>query len=185
MTEPRPAAGVTLVHGTWARRARWSRSGSEFSRALEAELGVPIAYRRFTWGGWNRISTRRSAVGKLAKSVENSAVDYPGVPQFVIAHSHGGNIAFDILRLQLTAMQRSSLRGVVCLATPFLTLRPRAVDTELWRIFEFVVRLALHAIAFVVALLHVPGDWSSHDFTFMAVPPAVGAATVFAFRGLD
>ena len=44
---------VFLVHGTFAKRAAWVRTGSEFCKSLLRDLGPGTSIQPFTWSGRN------------------------------------------------------------------------------------------------------------------------------------
>lgn len=60
--------------------------------------------------------------GGLARTYYNCAAKYPSQDHFIVAHSHGGNVVLYALRDQTVA---DSVRGVVCLSTPFIHCRER------------------------------------------------------------
>lgn len=133
---------VTLVHGTFAKHAPWMRDGSELCTELRKELQGTVL-RRFCWSGGNSHAARLQAGDDLAKYLLTVKKDFPEAQHFVIAHSHGGNVA-------LYAMEKTSpdaklgedVAGIVTLATPFITLRKRQLP-------RFVIPSALFALAFI------------------------------------
>ena len=111
---------VTLVHGTFASKARWIREGSPMADALEA---AGIAHEPFVWSGGNSHRARIKAATDLAERLREDKRD--GVRQAVVAHSHGGNIAVHaVWRLMNT---RDGSIPVVTLATPFLFANLRSL----------------------------------------------------------
>ncbi len=50
-------------------------------------------YRCLEWSGKNNHGHRQEASKVLASGLAESLERNPGVPHFVVAHSHGGNIA--------------------------------------------------------------------------------------------
>jgi pimeloyl-ACP methyl ester carboxylesterase len=136
VTEPppfEPKIVVTLVHGTWARRAMWTVPGSLLCQSLSHAVESPIAFQRFVWSGRNSISARRSAVKKLVEHLHSLVKQWPQARLYVLAHSHGGNVAFQALADPLL---NERVAGIVCLSTPFLTVGPRNLGpvgaTALW-----------------------------------------------------
>jgi hypothetical protein len=93
---PEPA-GVThhftLVHGTFARGAEWAQSQSALCCALVKALGSNIVLKPFDWSGKNSHSARVTAGQELATFLRSARESYPNAMQFVICHSHGGNVA--------------------------------------------------------------------------------------------
>jgi hypothetical protein len=119
-----PDLVITLVHGAWARNASWTRADSPLCSAVQAAfpraLLVPCR-----WSGGNTLRARCRATTALVAHLRGLLVSYPGAHHFVIAHSHGGNIAMYALR---DAELQRRLEGLVCLSTPFLHVRPRSVS---------------------------------------------------------
>jgi hypothetical protein len=129
---------VTLVHGTlpleWMRRCRlaiagraysasatWIQPGSPMWKALsEALPGLEL--RSFEWSGANSPKARAAAARKLTSELEGMLDRFPKARHFVIAHSHGGNVALYTLR---SGKVREGLSGIACLATPFITVIDR------------------------------------------------------------
>ena len=81
---------ITLVHGTFARRARWIRPGSKIFLHLR-RAGYEV--EAFQWSGRNSFRARSRAADQLRLRLEENASRRPGLRQIVIAHSHGGNVA--------------------------------------------------------------------------------------------
>jgi hypothetical protein len=116
--EARRAVVAELVHGTWARNAPWTRDGSCFREQLAKQIGAPVEFRRFCWSGVNSHTHRMEAARRLQEYLTRSVtIDHPNATHFVVAHSHGGNIACYALRDDTL---RQAVRGVICLGTPFL-----------------------------------------------------------------
>jgi Alpha/beta hydrolase family len=113
---------VTTVHGTFASRAAWPDADSPLGRYLREHLPGSVEIRPFRWSGANGFRKREAAAHALREHLLRAMNDEPGAVHFVIAHSHGGNIAM------LAAGEQSvekRLAGIVCLSTPFLQARPR------------------------------------------------------------
>jgi hypothetical protein len=139
-----PALLVTLVHGTFARRAAWTMPDSSLSRALSLGPGKGILVRRFEWSGWNSIGARRAAARDLHLDLTEVARRFPRARHIVIGHSHGGNVALDAMRLS----QALLTDGLICLATPVLTPLRRSFGAgeEMTVLTSFFVALAAPAI---------------------------------------
>jgi hypothetical protein len=106
---------ITLVHGTFARDADWTKDGSPLRASLAFSLGDRATFHVFNWSGKNTTSARvRAGIG-LARHLRRVRRSNLGAKQVVIAHSHGGNIA-------LYARRRMNLQDVamVTLGTPFI-----------------------------------------------------------------
>jgi hypothetical protein len=124
MTKARPV--VVLVHGTWDQDAKWTADDSPLCSQLREHLAA--VFERSPWTGLNSHTDRLAAATDLRKRLQDIRSRNPGSPLFVVAHSHGGNIA--CYALQDKEMQ-SAVRGVICLATPFLHVRPSALPKSL------------------------------------------------------
>lgn len=118
-----PDVVFTLVHGTWGQRSRWTGASSPLSRAL-LRVGDDVALVPFVWSGGNWASSRRHAAERLRAHLAAVFAAYPQAAHYVIAHSHGGNIALYALRHWEPGRQ---LSGLVCLSTPFLCIRRRSL----------------------------------------------------------
>lgn len=131
-------AAVWLIHGTWARRAKWKGEASPMRAALRAKWGGPLDVTAFEWTGRNRARDRDLAARELAAAVVAAG---DSGPRFAIAHSHGGNVT-----LQAALAEPSLFDGIVTLNTPFLSAKPR---NNLLVLLNFaLVDLALFAIAY-------------------------------------
>lgn len=142
---------VTLVHGTWARNAEWTRDDRPLSCALRG-LGE-IKIERLPWSGWNRFTARSAGKVKLQRLIDQSGED---ARHFIIAHSHGGNLAHDAVE-----GREHRVLGVVCLNTPFFV----ALGRETSFMFEAVVMY----IGVIVMWLSF-GLWAAYSW------PGVAAA---------
>jgi len=112
---------ITLVHGTFARDAAWTRPNSALCTHLAAHLGAPVIFSRFQWSGRNSFRARRRAGNELAIHLAGLSKQYPRSGHYVITHSHGGAVAF----YAAGEMKHQEVRGLVCLSAPFLHVRQR------------------------------------------------------------
>jgi hypothetical protein len=111
---------LTLVHGTFSRRAPWTRQGSAFTKALVDNLTGPVLHvERYKWSGRNSLGSRYKATEKLGVTLRNLKRRYPEARHYVIGHSHGGAIAY------YATAHVDVLDGVICLSTPFLNIFER------------------------------------------------------------
>jgi hypothetical protein len=95
------------------------------------------------------------AAKKLRAYLKDSVERWPNAMHFVIAHSHGGNVA-------LYAMDDISLHdkivGLACLATPFISVRERELGRNRADLFNMSIAVLLFGILFWVgASIHVEG----------------------------
>lgn len=117
---------VVLVHGTFARNAPWTLDASPLRKALLAHFGNGVVFKRFVWSGRNSFRARAEATDSLRQFLtESSSHTDHAVHRFVIAHSHGGNVALEALSGPRAA---PNVDGLVCLSTPFLSSRRRTIS---------------------------------------------------------
>ena len=115
---PKPDRVVTLVHGTWARKAKWVEEGSPLRRAVEARFPPGTTrFEVFRWSGRNSHSARLEAGSELRAFLRDLVGRFPESRLYVVAHSHGGNVALYGLRGLEPA---DGVAGVVSLGTPFI-----------------------------------------------------------------
>jgi hypothetical protein len=146
-----PHVVVTLVHGTFARRADWTLPSSRLCRSISAAAHGPVRFEQFLWSGWNAVTSRRRGVERLTSHLTALLARWPNAQHFVIGHSHGGNIAFQAMR---DAAVESRMAGVVCLSTPFLCAAPRNLGpVGPIAIWWFPVVVALFCLVPAVQLL--------------------------------
>ena len=88
-----PHIVLTLVHGTWARGAAWTRPESPFRIMIQDELrGLGAAsvtvISDFEWSGLNRHEDRREAALALQCKLKTVLAGRPNAFHFLIGHSH-------------------------------------------------------------------------------------------------
>jgi hypothetical protein len=113
---------VTLVHGTWAPNAPWTDGTSAFCEEINKQLDGAVEFHPFNWSGGNSHDDRLLAARSLASELRTRCADMPDAKHFVVAHSHGGNVALYALRD--VELQRG-MTGLICLATPFISIEAR------------------------------------------------------------
>ncbi|MEU4475580.1 alpha/beta hydrolase [Micromonospora sp. NPDC023888] len=129
---------ITLVHGTFARDAPWTRPNSALSTSLE-RAGCHVT--RFPWSGRNSHRARSDAAEGLTEHLQRQLTEHPLARHWVIAHSHGGNVALHAADRLRTERGRAARVTTVTLATPFLHARPRSITG--WPVFVIVLFSAL------------------------------------------
>ena len=154
--ERRVSVVVTLVHGTFGRLpgrdAAWARDGSVLRRRLEEELGADVVFLPFRWSGMNWPSARYRAARRLCDHLRVTAERHPERRHYVVAHSHGGNVALYALRDAARESAPDALpAGVVCLSTPFIAAQPRPVT--LFRFVSTYTVVLVTLFAVVAALM--------------------------------
>ena len=151
---------IFLVHGTFAHGAAWTKPGSTFCTQLKRDLQAlgheKIHFELFEWSGDNNHRARREAAVKLERALRASVRLQPQSDHFVVAHSHGGNIA-------LRAVKRSRYFsgkeiGVVTLATPFLKFSRLRSSLVTWPLFCYgfvvgVIDIAMLSLVYRFGLL--------------------------------
>jgi len=137
-----PHIVVTLVHGTFARRADWTAQSSPLCCTIRTTMRGPVRFEQFLWSGWNTVTSRSKAVERLIAHLAGLQTRWPDARHFVVGHSHGGNIAFQAMRDKAV---EARIAGVVCLSTPFLWASPRDLGP--------VGRIALWWFPVVLALV--------------------------------
>ena len=153
---------VFLVHGTFASNAPWTCPGSRFRAILACtlkNLGYDTVYfRNPDWGGGNSHEARRAGAAILARKFMRSVRSFPNAHHFVVAHSHGGNVA--LLAIRRSKVLREHGVGIVFLATPFLKfheLRATMITLPIICInfFERLLDLAKYLYLPFVLLFHL------------------------------
>jgi hypothetical protein len=114
---------ITLVHGTFASNAAWTRPGSALREHLEKSLPGHVVYHRFRWSGLPSHLARDRAAQRLRARLLKCVHHDKTAHHCVIAHSHGGNILCYALRDAPELVER--LDCTVTLSTPFLLVRSR------------------------------------------------------------
>jgi hypothetical protein len=162
---------VTLVHGTFARGSEWTKPHSVIRKKIGEKLGERIHISVFKWSGLNSFGARKNAAKKLAVHLTEVAADH-SVPQFVIAHSHGGNVALDALSIVGTLDPTIRL---ICLSTPFLIASRVSIPPLLKR-----VPLIIHAFL-GLAMPFLFTYWVTRLEIFRSLSASAGTAEVAKF----
>jgi hypothetical protein len=177
---------ITLIHGTWARKADWTRPHSALSKALRERLGPDIKIFRFIWSGRNSPSARSSASERLKKKLALRLRDHPTARHHIICHSHGGNIALSAVAGTDSEKQAGTdlarkIDGIVCLAAPFLVARKRDLGPQpVLNMAAAIVGVCMLLMLIIGAML--PASWPAAA-TF-AIQAAVLIAVALPFRAL-
>ena len=110
---------VTLVHGTWGWFSTWLHERSRLRCHLEETFPGRVEFCRVNWSGLNSFRARRKGAASLRRQIRENAGRWPAARQVVVAHSHGGSLSIEALNDDDCL---KSVDGLVCMATPFLTL---------------------------------------------------------------
>jgi hypothetical protein len=104
---------VHMVHGTFEKNANWIKDGSAISNKIHVR-NPAVKFSSFQWSGSNFESSRRRAADQLAERI----CDIGSNKQFIVAHSHGGNIVRDMFNRYPSVAK--NIAGVCLLSTPFI-----------------------------------------------------------------
>lgn len=118
-----------LIHGTFARAAKWVRDDSNLADRLRSEFPNSLI-TNVPWSGRNRFKARAQSAVDLQERVHKLRVECPHARITVIAHSHGGTLALHALS---DASLSEQISAIICLSSPFLWVRPR------WSRFQYVL----------------------------------------------
>jgi len=118
---------VTTVHGTYAKHATWVESKSTLGQALIQRFGAGVVVRPCRWSGANNAAARAEGRDLLRTHLGDVLNEYKQAHHYIIAHSHGGNVALYAL---CDKALRDKIAGVACLATPFILSRPRVLGGQ-------------------------------------------------------
>lgn len=112
---------VTLVHGTFGRRAKWANEDSPFCNELRRRLGGSgVLVHSFRWTGRLSVRARDQGALELGLALRRRLDEDPTARHVVIGHSHGGTIAVQAV---MDDPVLTAAVSVVCLSTPFLYVR--------------------------------------------------------------
>lgn len=159
----------TLVHGTFARDATWTKKGSSLRATLrEAMKPARVEFRAPEWSGKNQHLMRKRAALTLREGFKRVRAEHPDAKHYVIAHSHGGNV----VRLALMDQAADLVDGVVTLNTPFL----ETVRRDKHAVLQFVKTISLSCVLAII----VNAVWggSSLPYTIATALLAVASLTL-------
>lgn len=161
-----PDLVVTLIHGTYAHDASWVKETSTLSTALIKAFRERLEIKPFPWSGGNSLYDRWAAAEGLCDHIEKLRVAHPHARQFLVAHSHGGNVACYALQ---GLSPGHNVSGLACLATPFLHARVR--DTEAFKAENWKTAV----FGFIMLLLWVTGVTTRHGWWWFIVPSVIAS----------
>jgi hypothetical protein len=147
---------ITLIHGTFANKEEdrdWTLPGSQAAEILCEAIGPAANVTDpFVWSGQNRHSARLRGGECLAKKLITKGPKSVGEKRVLIGHSHGGNVIMYALKALAKAGQLDLVDGVVCLATPHITVKGRNLKPGLTAIGALVgfVLAAVYAVGITV-----------------------------------
>lgn len=152
LTAEQPEIIIILVHGTWAPDALWTRSSplrNYLLEHLEFVSKAKVATQTCRWSGENSFVGRARAAEGLRHQLEKNAALYPNALQFIIAHSHGGNIA-------LLALEKVKVKvaGTICLSTPIIVVTGGHIGGE--EHFDWILSASAGTLVFFCLWLYWP-----------------------------
>lgn len=109
-----------IIHGTWGAKSDFAFAESQFCRGIGAAVRTPMTFERFQWSGANSFIDRAEASQRLRDFVLQ--LPQHRLPVYLVAHSHGGNVASLALRDDIFAAR---VGGLVTLGTPYLGCHER------------------------------------------------------------
>lgn len=112
---------VIFIHGTFAPGAIWTRQNSPLFLEIQQSIPNSLVFP-FGWSGKNNHKERLSASRELQVYIRHLNKLKPDAQIYLVAHSHGGNVALQALR---DFKLQQLVKGLVCLATPYITISPR------------------------------------------------------------
>jgi len=136
---------VILVHGTWARRANWTKPTSGIVMGLRG-LGADVVI--FSWSGRNRHASRMSAGSILHEELLTLRDRFPDRPIHLVGHSHGGNVALYALSEPNPQLDEIA---VTTLATPFIAVEEFEWPRPIWFALALMAVLSLFVWMPIVA----------------------------------
>lgn len=174
---------VILVHGTFAcgeddSRPRWWQRGSVFWKRLKAALpsniGMLDSQPLFKWSGENHYMSRYTAGLDLLTYLEE--LEKCKKPYHIVAHSHGGTVLWNALRIAYLSAKRQRrrnptstcpfnlphLRSCTAVATPFIRFKKLANPVLRVWVAEAVSLTITFGLttSIVLALWPIAGLWA-------------------------
>jgi hypothetical protein len=173
-----PRFAVTLIHGTYAKRAAWTNpSSSRLCAYLKDQFGNRVHIDAFPWKGSNHHAARRQASEKLISAYQYHAQCRP---HFFIGHSHGGSVLAYALRDNPQFAE--AVAGIAFLSTPFIQVRKR--NTSRWVLLLLpLVLLLVMGTAAIMAWVVLSAEFASSrglSGEAIAVAGAFASLTVLA-----
>jgi len=148
-----PGIVFVIIHGTASRGARWTRPESKIRRRLERHFNRRGRTFSFEWCGANTDTARLTAGKELGRRVLELYDEYHA-PIYLVAHSHGGNIALYAMR---DSVVEEKVAGVICIGTSFIHCTPRPVIATVEKCLGLLPRVLGATALGVIALLQPRG----------------------------
>jgi hypothetical protein len=141
--EPKPLV-ITLVHGTWGSKSKWLEEESTIRKHLETSLKRRVEFVTPRWNGRNVSSARQEAASIVRNQLKENFERYKDAEQYIIAHSHGGNVT--LYALEDRDIEQK-IAGVICLNTPFISVVRRNTKVIL---AQLVVLIGVFPLIFLM-----------------------------------
>jgi hypothetical protein len=106
---------ITLVHGTFAPGAAWTKPGSLLRNKITEELGGLVEFHDDFWWCGLPSHVNRHIAGKRLRSYMLDLTARHSGRHFIIGHSHGGLISLYAVRDHDLA---KGIEGIISLSTP-------------------------------------------------------------------
>lgn len=158
---------ITLVHGTCARGARWTRQGSLLRQTLEEAFPGRVHFHDdFRWSGLPSHIARHVAGKRLQAYLWNVTEEHTG-SHYVIGHSYGTLVLLYALRDPALAKR---VAGVVSLSTPYLVARRRQLSV----LGRVAAAISYFWLIFLIAWWPLRGDPNDPPGSIFNDAPTVG-----------
>jgi hypothetical protein len=114
-----------MVHGTWANgwfksKDAWFEVASPFAKSLLERLPENFELKSVYWSGANSVNARDVGAVKLVDQLRADASKNGDIEQIILAHSHGGTLAYEAIRKGAGTAIDDRVKGLICLGTPFV-----------------------------------------------------------------
>ena len=152
---------VILVHGTNDKKHLWTKSRQPIPEKLKRIFGDRVLIQEFEWSGRNSHKARLIAGTMLASQIRDNQYRFRNAAQFVIGHSHGGNI----IRYAVNSIPNEALCSAITVSTPFLTFTPR----RNYRDIQLAFAVARWVALIVGTLIWVHFSTNNYIFVMLAM----------------
>lgn len=136
---------ITAVHGTHDPKAAWAQKDGRLHRTIALNLPALRHWHPFDWSAENAQHDRVAGGAKLVDEILSIEREQPGLLHFIIAHSHGGNVA---LYASQDPRLKGRLAGVITVGTPFF----HAIQRNAYTLVRGTAQALLPAAALAVLL---------------------------------
>lgn len=141
-------ATFLLVHGTFAKRTAWIKTGSPLRQMLTENMekkGDTASFVSINWSGKNRVRDRLIAAERISEAVTDAKSKKPTERIYIVGHSHGGS-AICYFTKKYPELSRC-IDGCIFIATPFYSINKNR------SVFWLFLLAAIFSFMFLVPLL--------------------------------